>query len=1397
MVNETTTSSVNPLTPELDALVLELLEEFHVPGLSIAIVHGAETFSKGYGHARIATVPSEQSVPMTPQTLQFTASTTKAFTALSLAQIVHTGDDDAPQDVESSTTVDNSRPKTTWQTPVSLLLPGDFVLPTQELTNNVTVEDMLSHRTGMPSCDDAGLGLPAGTRADTPLSLTRKMRYFPLTKNMGISAFRSTFHYSNTMYSAAHALAESLTQQPLHATLRKRTWDVLGMNRTFLGIEDLETAIGTESNETKKASLNLPTGYRWEDNEQRSVELPFRGMPEQSGAGDIISCVDDYAQWMRAVLTRDTRILSKKGWREVLRPRIVVSNPSKEDDKEDGEHEEELKGLSTLTYALGWFVEHYWGEKIVSHTGGDPGIATLVHLLPGQNFGIAIFTNAEDGYSVNRILSTRLTDDILAIPADKRTDMLKVQRKEMEKEAKEAKANLSLAAKVESLFSGYDAECTTKVALGVALADCKGTYTHKGYGDLDVKVRSAAEVRRARGILDDDNTNDNEVLFVGGYDRTYGFELTLYHVNATFFAVEYWFGNEKRVSGWCRGEIKLGVGGVVERLGIGFEVDDEDEDEDEDNELVWFERATEGKAQGNDSNVDDAGNVTQDGQQDVDQEVSAAAGLEEDTDGGQDDGEDELDDVGAGERHGCGRAKVGGGWERAGSLITSQLIRAQQTSSGTVWRISIFTQNQGGACVRVGKDCFPYSSASAWLLAHEPLYYVPVAILRQSGVRCYPSRPVRPGSGMPHYNDASGGKDRSKNHPGAGNRKKKAPRPGARIPQPSLLQDTGEATIKPVPSRVPLALNQKLLDIFATAFPDVLDLSSSDPSSKLSTLLQQIKQHLYNRDFTTAFGSDDYLKAYAARWSPSRALGYAMLFDEVYEHIDESLTISPGSNMGRKRHHITSIGGGAGAELVGLAGMYHLRSLIDESSSEFSNLPRLPLSLTSLDMAAWSPIHNALHNAIITPPALSKYASATAKTTNSALVSPAEDFQSKCLQLDVLAADQSLRIHLEDAIKTSSLITLMFTLNELYSVSLAQTQALLANITAWTATRKGTLLLVVDSPGSYSEVGVGPQKKSYPMRWMLDLALLGSAPEQDDKSSPWEKIVSEESRWFRLPPAGQLRYPIDLENMRFQMHLYRRRANQTPSIPASAPTMPHHCHSEHCDHDHSSDITPAHTNSLHAHIDFAAVRTLNEATPGAGRAILEKTPADGRAPPPPSAPPEPVLRSDVDPQLLIHVPFTGQVRLHSIALRAPAAGAACPRTLRVFANMEELDFDGVGRAAATQTLEVACSGEVQEFGVKRALFNAVRCLTLFVEDNWGEAAVGAGGGGGEDDDDDEVSELAWLGLKGDWMKLSREPVEVLYESAARPSDHKVKGEVGDMARTGMGFGGGGGPRPGM
>jgi hypothetical protein len=208
-----------------------------------------------------------------------------------------------------------------------------------------------------------------------------------------------------------------------------------------------------------------------------------------------------------------------------------------------------------------------------------------------------------------------------------------------------------------------------------------------------------------------------------------------------------------------------------------------------------------------------------------------------------------------------------------------------------------------------------------------------------------------------------------------------------------------------------------------------------------------------------------------------------------------------------------------------------------------------------------------------------------------------------------------------------------------------------------------------------------------------------------------------------------------------------------------------HCHDEHHDHDHdhgehdhSDDITPAVQNLLYEQIDFSKLITLNEDESNSGRAICQKTWAQRLNL-------EPELKSSADEQLLMIVPFTGQVRLHSILLRT-SPSPSCPKTLKVFLNADSMDFDTASDATPTQELSISQTSEVQEIPVKRAHFNTTRSLALFFEDNWSNG-------------EEEETRISYLAFKGDFMKLNKEPVSVMYEAAANPSDHKSIVGIGE------------------
>lgn len=309
------------------------------------------------------------------------------------------------------------------------------------------------------------------------------------------------------------------------------------------------------------------------------------------------------------------------------------------------------------------------------------------------------------------------------------------------------------------------------------------------------------------------------------------------------------------------------------------------------------------------------------------------------------------------------------------------------------------------------------------------------------------------------------------------------------------------------------------------------------------------------------------MRAYALRWSAARALGYAGLFRTVLKWMGEGNAGGQyrDSISGDDSTRVVCIGGGAGAEIVALAAAWRsLRqgeaqgqilelgslSLEDsedkgekEVSAKATSSSLKGLSVAAVDIADWSGVVQRLERTI---------ASDAVYTLRSSeyqppLVPSRGEGNGGGLSVsfrkdDVLSvSEDQLRDVLLGTGSSSLLVTLMFTLNELFSTSMAKTTGFLLRMTD--ILPSNAVLLVVDSPGSYSTLKMGKDKngalveRNYPMKFLLDHTLLSVA------EGKWESIYTEDSRWWRRD-AEQLRYKVGegagLEDMRFQLHLYRR-----------------------------------------------------------------------------------------------------------------------------------------------------------------------------------------------------------------------------------------------------------------
>lgn len=369
------------------------------------------------------------------------------------------------------------------------------------------------------------------------------------------------------------------------------------------------------------------------------------------------------------------------------------------------------------------------------------------------------------------------------------------------------------------------------------------------------------------------------------------------------------------------------------------------------------------------------------------------------------------------------------------------------------------------------------------------------------------------------------------------NAKRKAQREATKAPKPRPERRLGEEEKSEAKALlIPIELQQLLLNIFRNSFAERLSID-------FGPLLQEVKGHLFNRDFAAAFGKEEYLEMYAARWSPSRALGYLDLFWDLRRELgfdlEETIPDADGSDHVKSRK-VVCLGGGAGAEIVALGGLQKLlvSKMVERKEGEDEKAMNAgKMEVTAIDIADWNVVVDNLAKHLTTAPTLSKYASAAAKAANVPFLDQ-DQISIAFHQQDVLKASAS---EMTSQLADANLVTMLFTLNELYSTSLPLTQKFLLQLTS--VMKPGSLLLVVDSPGSYSTVTLNGAEKKYPMQWLLDHTLLDQASSNKhergkDEIASWEKVKEDDSRWFRLD--DRLSYPIELENMRMQMHLYRR-----------------------------------------------------------------------------------------------------------------------------------------------------------------------------------------------------------------------------------------------------------------
>ena len=338
-------AKVQQAVDSLDDIVGRVMDETGVPGIAVAVVYKDEVvLAKGYGVRKVG-----EPETVDADTVFQVASVSKPVATTIVAGVV--GDEQA-----------------NWTAPVKTWNP-EFKLKDPYVTDNATLQDLLSHRSGLPN---GGGDLLEDLGWDREYILS-KLDQLPL------HPFRAVYDYSNfgiTEGGVAAADAAGVSWEDLADSV---LFERIGMDSSSYRHADYEA-------QDNKALIHVPVGAA--DSKQWEAKY-VRDADAEAPAGGLSTSVNDMAKFMRLQLGdgtfEGTEIIDAAALQQTHLPHQEL-HPLPTDP-----------AVRTGFYGLGWNVgydDH--GRVKLDHSGAfNLGAATTVSLLPGEDLGIVTLTNGQ------------------------------------------------------------------------------------------------------------------------------------------------------------------------------------------------------------------------------------------------------------------------------------------------------------------------------------------------------------------------------------------------------------------------------------------------------------------------------------------------------------------------------------------------------------------------------------------------------------------------------------------------------------------------------------------------------------------------------------------------------------------------------------------------------------------------------------------------------------------------------------------------------------------------------------------------------------------------------------------------------------------------------------------
>ena len=372
------------LDGQFDAIATKALDEFKIPGASVAVVKdGKVIYAKGFGYRDV-----DKKLPVTPDTLFAIGSISKSFTSLIFA----TQNDEGLVD---------------WDKPVRTYLPT-FKLDDPIATDHATPRDLFSHRTGMPGHDVVWYSSNF-SRED----LFHRIQYLKFNKG-----FRSGYQYCNLMIMTMGYLEGQVAHTSWEELVRARIFQPLGMLASNFSVTDSQ----------KSADFSQPYSLK----KDVVTKVPFKNIDAIGPAGSINSSINDMSHYLMFQLGDGTyngkRIVSEGNLKLVHTGQTAITQLPEFFSQ---------NGLGPMTYAMGWVDTTYRGRHMVWHNGGIDGFHSLLTMLPGDKVGVVILSNLDDNMGLEAIAYS-IFDRLLGLSPDPWIDRYKALSDKAKKAREEA-----------------------------------------------------------------------------------------------------------------------------------------------------------------------------------------------------------------------------------------------------------------------------------------------------------------------------------------------------------------------------------------------------------------------------------------------------------------------------------------------------------------------------------------------------------------------------------------------------------------------------------------------------------------------------------------------------------------------------------------------------------------------------------------------------------------------------------------------------------------------------------------------------------------------------------------------------------------------------------------------